>query len=250
MSRTGPLYDLQQVDSALDSRVARMRLIDEQMAESVELLAARAAYEEAAAHLKEMQARLKKTSHESDETASRIRIQDKRLYDGSIKNPKELGQVQEEVDHLKLRLKSQEDLAMEAMMEVESAEDVARLRAQELEAITKEWQQFQAGQAEEKDTLFSQAKVLQIKRQRAIAELPWADLQVYERLRRSKGGVAIAGVQDGLCNGCGVAVPANILRQARATDELVPCPTCHRILYPLGNIKFSEFNHDLDNINR
>ncbi len=250
MSRTGPLYDLQQVDSALDSRVARMRLIDEQTVESAELLAARAAQEEAATHLKEMQARLKKTSHESDETASRIRTQDKRLYDGSIKNPKELGQVQEEVGHLKLRLKSQEDTAIDAMMEVEAAEEAARAREQELDGVTKEWEQFQAGLAEEKETLFSQAKVLQVKRQRAITDLPWADLQVYERLRRSKGGVAIAGVRDGLCNGCGVAVPAQILRQARATDELVPCPTCHRILYPLGNIKFAEFDHGLDNINR
>ena len=250
MSRTGPLYDLQQIDSALDSRVARMRHIDEQAVESADLIAARAAREESAAYLKAMQARLKQASHDSDETASRIRTQDKRLYDGSIKNPKELGQVQEEVGHLKLRLKSQEDTAIEAMMEVEAAEEAARARELELEGITKEWEQFQAGLAEEKDTLLSQAKVLQVKRQRAITELPWADLQVYERLRRSKGGVAIAGVRDGLCQGCGVAVPAQILRQARSTDELVPCPTCHRILYPLGNIKFSEFNHDLDNINR
>src|SRR5688500_3054813 len=89
MSRTGQLYDLQQVDSALDSRVARMRLIDEQAVESAELIAARASRDEASAHMKEMQANLKKTSHESDETASRIRTQDKRLYDGTIKNPKE-----------------------------------------------------------------------------------------------------------------------------------------------------------------
>src|SRR5688572_21096578 len=180
MSRTGQLYDLQLVDSALDSRVARMRLIDEQTVESAELLAARAARDEAAAHLKEMQAKLKKTSHESDETASRIRTQEKRLYDGSIKNPKELGQVQEEVGHLKLRLKSQEDAAIEAMMEVEAAEEAARATEQELDGVTREWEQFQAGLAEEKDTLFSQAKVLQVKRQRAIAELPWADLQMYE----------------------------------------------------------------------
>ena len=250
MSRTGPLYDLQQIDSALDSRVARMRLIDEQMAESAELLAARAAHEEAAAYLKEMQASLKEASRHTEETALRIRTQEKRLYDGSIKNPKELGQVQEEVGHLKQRLKTQEDDAIEAMMAAEDAEEAARSRQEELDNVTREWQQFRDGLVEEKDTLFAQAKVLQVKRQRSITDLPWADLQLYERLRRSKGGVAIAGVREGLCGGCGVAVPAHILRLARAGTDLVPCPTCTRILYPVGNIKFAEFNHDLDNINR
>ncbi|HUP28166.1 MAG TPA: C4-type zinc ribbon domain-containing protein [Chloroflexia bacterium] len=250
MSRTGQLYDLQQIDSALDSRVARMRQIDQQMVDSPELIAARNAHQEAASYHSDLQARLKQASHEVEDTSNRIRIQDKRLYDGSIKNPKELGQVQDEVAHLKSRLKTQEDAAIEAMMQAEAADDQLQARAADLEEATSEWQKFQAGLAEEKDTLLQQAKVLQLKRQRAIAELPWADLQTYERLRRGKGGVAIAGVREGLCGGCGVSVPANILHQARAGTDLVSCPTCGRILYPVGQIKFAEFDHDLDNINR
>ncbi len=92
--------------------------------------------------------------------------------------------------------------------------------------------------------------MLQIKKQKAIAEIPWADLQAYERLRRTKGGVAVAAVQNGICGGCRVGVPAQILRTARASTELTPCPSCGRILHPVGKVKFEEFNHDLDNIAR
>ncbi len=250
MSRAGQLYELQQIDSGLDSRVARMRQIDEHMADSPALVSARTAYEAAQAHLTGEQARLKQASHEAEDMSTRLRAQEKLLYGGSIKNPKELGQVQEEVSHLKSRLKDQEEHALDAMLAVEEAEAQAHESQKALDDATKEWEQYKAGLAAEKDTLLSQARVLQVKRQRDVAELPWADLQTYERLRRSKGGVAVAAVKGGLCGGCHVGVPAHILRQARTASDFTLCPSCGRILYPVGEVKFAEFDHDLDNINR
>lgn len=250
MSRISELYALQQIDSGLQSRVARMRQIDEQMVDGPQLIAARAAHSEASAHLAAEQAYLKRTTHEADEVSSRQKAQEKRLYDGSIKNPKELGQVQEEVEHLKARLRETEDLVLDTMEAVETSEEALRARQEELDQVAREWEQYQAGLTEEKDTLLSQAKVLQVKRQRAVATLPWADLQVYERLRRSKGAMAVAPVQGGLCGGCHVGVPAHVLRLARASSEFVECPSCGRLLYPVGEVKYEEFNHDLDNIDR
>ena len=250
MSRIAQLYDLQQIDSVLDSRVARIRQIDEQMAESQALLAARAAIEEASAHLASEQARLKKASHDVEDTSTRLRTQEKRLYDGSVKNPKELGQIQEEVWHLKSRLKEQEDLVLDAMMAVEEAEATKQARQDELNRIEQEWRKYQDGLIEEKDTLVSQLKVLQVKRQRSMTEVPWADLQTYERLRRAKTGLAVAVVREGRCSGCHTSVPAHVLRMARSSADFVPCPTCARLLYPIGGIKYEEFDHDLDNVDR
>jgi hypothetical protein len=133
---------------------------------------------------------------------------------------------------------------------VDAAEEV-QARAQEaLDGLAREQEQYHAGLVEEKEKLLGQAKVLQVKRQRSITELPWADLQVYERLRRSKGGVAVAAVRGGLCEGCHVDVPATVMRQARSGTEITTCPTCGRILYPLGEAKYKAFDHDLDNIDR
>ena len=250
MSRTVQLYNLQQIDNALGSRVARMREIDGQMEDSPELVAARVAYEEAQAQLTSAQAALKQVAREAEENTARLRTQEKRLYGGSIKNPKELAQVQEEVEHLKLRSKGQEDAVIEAMLAAEEAEALAQARNTALEEVSQEWQKRKDGLLEEKDTLLGQAKVLQVKRQRAITEMPWADLQVYERLRRAKGGLAVAEVREGLCVGCHVAVPAHIMRLARSSSDFVMCPTCGRIIFPVGGIGFKEFDHDLDNINR
>jgi predicted nucleic acid-binding Zn-ribbon protein len=172
------------------------------------------------------------------------------MYDGSVKNPKELGQMQEEVGHLRERSRTLEERTLDAMLAVEAAEAEQASAQEALDGLTREQETFHAGLLEEKDKLLSQAKVLQVKRQRAITELPWADLQAYERLKRAKGGVAVAAVRGGLCSGCHVAVPATVMRQARSGDQLTTCPTCGRILYPLGEAKYTAFDHDLDNIDR
>lgn len=250
MSRVTPLYELQLVDSALQSRVARMRQIDDSMADSPELLAARSAAAESANYLAAEQARLRKASQAVDDTSIRIKSQEKRLYDGSIKNPKELSQVQEEVGHLKARLRQQEDEVIDLMLALEHTEEANREKQEALDRIEKESRQYRDGLMEEKDKLMQQAKVLQVKRQRHVAEMPWADLQAYERLRRAKTGVAVAEVRDGRCSECHVQVPVNVLRAARTSEGFTNCPTCGRILYPLGDMKFSAFDHDLDNIDR
>jgi uncharacterized protein len=250
VSRISQLFDLQQIDSSLDRRVVRMRQIDEQTVDSPELVAARAVQAETRTMLTRLQAALKNLSHEAEDLSTRIKAQDKRLYDGKIKNPKELSQVQEEVEHLKSRLKSLEDSILDAMLEVEEAETLAASRKAELEMAEQDWKHFQAGLLEEKDKLAEQAKVLQIKRQRAITAIPWEDLQAYERMRRTKGGVAVSAVQQGLCASCRVAVPVHVLRMARGSSDFTPCPNCGRILYPVDDVKFKEFDHDLDNISR
>jgi uncharacterized protein len=250
MSRTAELHELQLVDSALDSRASRLREIDAQIERNEVVEAARVLYEEAEARHNEAQSRLRSASHEVDETSQRIKMQEKRLYDGSIKNPKELGQIGEEVAHLKARLKELEEVVIEAMLDAEAKADVEQRHGQELEAVNSEWEQSKLGLMEERDKLTSQQKVLRVKRQRSISTLPWADLQLYERLRRSKGGIAVAEVKGGLCGGCHVGVPAHTLRLARTGAELVTCPSCGRVLFPVGEIKFSAFDHDLDNVDR
>jgi uncharacterized protein len=250
MSRISQLFDLQQIDSSLDRRVARMREIDAQMGDSPELVAARAAHDEARALLARHQAGLKHHTHDAEDVAIRLKMQEKRLYGGSIKNPKELSQVQDEVNHMKSRIKALDDSILDAMLEVEEAEARAASRKSDLERLDGDQQQFQAGLLEEKDKLTEQARVLQVKRQRAIADIPWADLQAYERLRRARGGVAVAAVHQGLCGGCHVSVPAHVLRTARSSSEFTLCPSCGRILYPVDEVKFKEFDHGLDNIAR
>jgi predicted nucleic acid-binding Zn-ribbon protein len=53
----------------------------------------------------------------------------------------------------------------------------------------------------------------------------------YERLVKNKGDTVVVGVQHGVCGGCHMRLPAQILVSCQAQAELVTCTNCGRILY-------------------
>ncbi|HWH67866.1 MAG TPA: C4-type zinc ribbon domain-containing protein [Candidatus Sulfotelmatobacter sp.] len=53
----------------------------------------------------------------------------------------------------------------------------------------------------------------------------------YERLSRSKGENVVVGVQHGVCGGCHMRLPAQIVVSCQGQQELVSCTNCGRILY-------------------
>jgi hypothetical protein len=53
----------------------------------------------------------------------------------------------------------------------------------------------------------------------------------YDRLTRSKGENVVVGVQHGVCGGCHMRLPAQVLVTCQGQQELVTCINCGRILY-------------------
>jgi predicted nucleic acid-binding Zn-ribbon protein len=53
----------------------------------------------------------------------------------------------------------------------------------------------------------------------------------YERLVKNKGTNVVVGVQHGVCGGCHMRLPTQILVSCRAQQEIVTCINCGRILY-------------------
>jgi len=53
----------------------------------------------------------------------------------------------------------------------------------------------------------------------------------YERLMRSKGEHVVVGVERGVCGGCHMRLPPQLLVTCQAEKELVACSNCGRILY-------------------
>jgi predicted nucleic acid-binding Zn-ribbon protein len=53
----------------------------------------------------------------------------------------------------------------------------------------------------------------------------------YERLVKNKGENVVVGVQHGVCGGCHMKLPPQLLVSCQAQQELVTCINCGRILY-------------------
>jgi uncharacterized protein len=53
----------------------------------------------------------------------------------------------------------------------------------------------------------------------------------YERLVRNKGENVVVGVQHGVCGGCHMRLPAQVMVMCQAQQEMVICTNCGRILF-------------------
>jgi len=72
---------------------------------------------------------------------------------------------------------------------------------------------------------------LQTNREELAAAVAEAARQRYERLVRTKGENVVVGVQRGVCGGCHMRLPPQLLVMCQANKELVSCSNCGRILY-------------------
>ncbi|MEO6033826.1 MAG: C4-type zinc ribbon domain-containing protein [Verrucomicrobiota bacterium] len=53
----------------------------------------------------------------------------------------------------------------------------------------------------------------------------------YDRLLKNKGGNVVVGIQHGVCGGCHMKFPMQIVLSCKREEDIVTCPNCGRILY-------------------
>lgn len=63
------------------------------------------------------------------------------------------------------------------------------------------------------------------------ADLGRETLALYDRLIEARGGEAMALLEGGVCQGCYMSVPPNLVVRLTRGREVTQCPSCDRILY-------------------
>jgi len=72
---------------------------------------------------------------------------------------------------------------------------------------------------------------LQLNRSELAAAVDEVVVGRYERLLRNKGENVVVGIQHGVCGGCHMKLPPQLLVACRSSKELVTCINCGRIIY-------------------
>lgn len=173
-----------------------------------------------------------KAEADVEQVRTRIARDRARLDAGQVSSPKELGNLQSEIESLLRRQSDLEDVELEVMERRETTQ--ARLRqdeqaresgAADIQAVTARRDETLAELAEQ------QAKAAD-RRAAVVAEEPAELVDLYEKLRLQHGGVGAAALRRGQCMGCHLTlntVDLNAIRAA-APDEIIRCEECRRIL--------------------
>ncbi len=230
MSRALVLYQLQQVDSRLDELRGRLAEVEASLTESQALRQARAEVAAREQQLRDLQRRQRDLEDAVDDLAAKVKELDDKLYSGRVTNPKELDGYYQEQLQLKARQRRLEDQMLEVMLALDTAAAElaeARKRLAEVEAA---WQADQERLRQERTALLQEIEALERERAQIVSRVDRLGLAVYEQLRQTRGGRAVAVVERGACSGCRVVLPVTDFQKVKAGQELVRCGTCGRIL--------------------
>lgn len=231
MSTAESLHRLQTLDLRVDGLRQALRAAEHQLGETPELQAARTAVAERSRALHEAEVRQRDLELGLAQTESQLKDVENKLYSGRVTNPKELQGWQRDALQLRERKSRYEDQLLSVMDEIEAGRVALRDAERRLAAVEEAWQHAQADLHEQIARLKRELADAERERAAHAATIAESHRALYERLRRERGGRAVARVEQSTCQGCRLALPAALVQRARAGAELVSCTSCGRILW-------------------
>jgi predicted nucleic acid-binding Zn-ribbon protein len=225
------LLDLQEVDLQIDRLLDTRQSLPELEAYRTThqaLQEKEAEREQLAAELKQMELDLDKAEGELEILEAKLSEHETRLFAGGMSG--------RETEHMRLEVQSlggQRVALEERVLGMLEQVDPARAAVQgvegEIERIGAEKSTLEASIKEQWATIDTEVARKEDRKREALQPIPEDLLELYEKLRPMKEGVAVAAFDHGVCGGCHMALsPAEQEEAFRAS--LPRCVHCMRIL--------------------
>jgi uncharacterized protein len=228
------LYRLQLLDTDIDRIRRRVFEIDQAAKGSPALTHTRSELEKAQAAQRAAAAALAEIEHELSVVDAKIAAEDKRLYDGAIKNPKEMIEVQAEVESLRKRRAGFEMSQLERLDSVEQAEAGVQNCQTALRQAERQHADDTAHGKDERARLVKEVMGHAEKRAALVTAIPKPTLDQYNTIRAKRpNGVAVALIVNLACNQCGAEVSTSDAQQAHTGSGVIVCSNCGRMLYAM-----------------
>lgn len=233
MQGMDPLLELQAIDTAVDRLSARRRALES----GAEVAAARSQADAAENVLGELGLTIEalnreqqRIENEVDSLTQKSAAEDRRLYDGSIVNTKELGSLQREIENLKRRRSGREDELLGMMEERERLEGrsvLARTESERQRALAEE---IAAAAGAELVQIAAELEARGAERTALTSAIDSELLELYDDLRAQKKGIGAVALIDGVCQGCHEKLSAMEMDRIKHTEGTRRCEHCRRIV--------------------
>ncbi len=223
------LYHLQYIDSNLDELEelkgdlpGEIRQLEEQYEQ---LKAQKAELEQAMKN-----AFVQRDHADSEIIASREKLERYKSQQMHVKTNKEYDALTREMDNASETISRLEK-------EMEQLEGKATIARTDIEAAGAKVEELEKTLDEKRAQLKEVSKATEAEetkfrteRQKVVSKISKADMVMYERIRKAKGGKAVVPIKRGACGGCFNRVPPQKLLELRQNNRIYTCERCGRIL--------------------
>ncbi len=225
------LLDLQEIDLQID------RLLDQRQA-LPELAAYKAAHEEVQARTTELQARaaeLRQLELDLDKAEGELQIlenkldeHETRLFAGGMSG-RETEHMRLEVQSLHGQKSAMEEKVLGLLEEVDPARETVQGIEADIEEIESKKSELEKAIKTQWKTIDAELARREEAKRIALEPIDAELLELYEKLRGIKEGVAVASYDHGVCGGCHMTLSPAEHEEVFASD-LPRCVHCRRIL--------------------
>ena len=205
------------------AELARLEARDGELRDSIAALTARGS---------DLQREQAKSEADVEQVRARIDRDRTRLDGGMVSSPRELENLQSEVQSLQRRQSDLEDIVLDVMERRDDAQATLTRATAERNELETELATTAASRDAALAELDEQSAKARDRRAEVTAAVPADLLDLYDRLRAQHGGVGAAALRQRRCQGCNLTlntVDLNTIRSA-PDDEVLRCEECRRIL--------------------
>ncbi len=159
------------------------------------------------------------------------RIKDRQTKLMNIQTNREYQSILKEIEDTKTSNKHNEDEMLILIEQIESMQN-------KIVNITGECAADEEKLAAESKVIKDAAAKLETKKKKIIKtrntqaqKVNEKILKRYETLKERRNGLAVAGVTNGVCQGCNMNIPPQMFNELLKEDSILSCPTCNRMMY-------------------
>lgn len=227
------MLELQELDLSVD----RLRARREEIESGEALATARRAMEQIEQRLGEVRMALEgvgseqsRLENDASMLTQKMEAEERRLYDGSVANPKELESIQAELRNLRDRRSRLEDQVLEQMERREQLESGLPKLEEEVRLARERVAEIETSSETELREIAAALEERAAERKGLLPEFEEDLLDLYEDLRAKKKGVGAAALVDGVCQGCREKLSPLELDRLKKGEGVRRCEYCRRIL--------------------
>lgn len=148
-----------------------------------------------------------------------------------IQSPKEFASLDLEEKNKKVEIEDFEKLKKEYDAQILKLESDLSEKEEIFESKKSDMEESVSIAKEKLQGLDEKLKEKEEKKNEIAKEIEPNLLRNFERIANGKNGIGIVPVEEGVCTGCYMTLPPQIIGRVRRNEEVIYCQNCARILY-------------------
>ena len=224
------LFKLQMIDNEILENLRHLKRLEAEDSEThKQYLDLKDVYEKMDQEIQPIVNRAEEIKEENRGHVEKKKNCEDRLFNGDT-DPRDLQYLQKEREQYMNLIKKNEDELVRLMVKVDTVNIKKNEIQEKIDVLEPQYRQEIKEHESSRGSITTRVNELKKERQKFNEFEDKSLLALYQRLQRENDGVALATINDGVCEGCFVEVSLATLTHLEDDEEIVRCPHCSRIL--------------------